>query len=249
MFEYAVFGFFIAFAIGLTGVGAGTLTAPLLILLGLDPAKAVGSALAFSTVVKFPAVLTHAVYKNLDYKTLLLMLVGGVPGTLLGSLLLKLFHDPLGLKKLLLLVIGITIIFSVLLNLLMIWKGKRFDLSRYKYLLPVACFLIGLEVGFTSAGAGALGMVLLLYFTKLSPARAVGVDIAFGLACSFVGGTSHFLQGHTDTGIFLPMSLGGLAGVLLGTHLARTLNPKPLRIVISLLLVAVAINLIQKGLR
>lgn len=249
MFEYAVFGFFIAFAIGLTGVGAGTLTTPLLILLGLDPAKAVGSALAFSTVVKFPAVFTHAVYKNLDYKTLLLMLVGGVPGTLLGSLLLKLFHDPLGLKKLLLLVIGITIIFSVLLNLLMIWKGKRFDLSRYKYLLPACCFLIGLEVGFTSAGAGALGMVLLLYFTKLSPARAVGVDIAFGLACSFVGGTSHFLQGHTDTGVFLPMSLGGLAGVLLGTHLARTLNPRPIRIVISLLLVAVAINLIQKGLR
>ncbi|ADC89745.1 protein of unknown function DUF81 [Thermocrinis albus DSM 14484] len=249
MFEFAIFGFFIAFAIGLTGVGAGTLTAPLLILLGLDPAKAVGSALAFSTVVKFPAVLAHAVYKNLDYKTLLLMLVGGVPGTLLGSLLLTLFHDPSRLKKILLLVIGITVIFSILLNLLMIWKGKRLDLTRYRYLLPVACFLIGLEVGFTSAGAGALGMVLLLYFTNLSPARAVGVDIAFGLACSFVGGTSHFLQGHTDLGVFLPMSLGGLAGVFLGTHLARTVNPKPLRVIISLLLLIVAVNLIQRGLR
>ncbi len=248
MFEYIVFGFFIAFAIGLTGVGAGTLTAPLLILLGLDPTKAVGSALAFSTVVKFPAVLTHAVYRNLDYKTLLLMLVGGVPGTLLGSLLLTLLSDPLRLKNILLLIIGVTIIFSVLLNLFMIWKGKRFDLSRYKYLLPVACFLIGLEVGFTSAGAGALGMVLLLYFTNLNPARAVGVDTAFGLACSLVGGTSHFLQGNTEAEVFIPMSLGGLVGVLLGTYLARTLNPKPLRIVISILLVVIAINLIQKGL-
>jgi len=248
MFEYVALGFFIAFAIGLTGVGAGTLTAPLLILLGLDPAKAVGSALAFSTVVKFPAMLTHALYKNLDYKTLLLMLLGGVPGTLLGSLLLTLFHNLLGLKKILLLVIGITIVFSVLLNLLMVWKGRRFDLTKYKYLLPVACFLIGIEVGLTSAGAGALGMVLLLYFTKLSPARAVGVDIAFGLACSFVGGVSHFLQSHTETGIFVPMSFGGLAGVFLGTHLARTLNPKPLKVAISILLVVIAINLIQKGL-
>jgi len=248
MFEYVALGFFIAFAIGLTGVGAGTLTAPLLILLGLDPAKAVGSALAFSTVVKFPAVLTHALYKNLDYKTLLLMLLGGVPGTLLGSLLLKLLHDPSGLEKILLLIIGITVIFSVLLNLLMVWKGRRFDLTKYKYLLPVACFLIGVEVGLTSAGAGALGMALLLYFTKLSPAKAVGVDIAFGLACSFVGGTSHFLQGHTDAEIFIPMALGGLAGVLLGTHLARTLNPKPLKVAISILLVVIAINLIQKGL-
>ena len=253
MFEYIALGFFIAFAIGLTGVGAGTLTAPLLILLGLDPAKAVGSALAFSTAVKFPAMLTHALYKNIDYKILLLMLSGGVPGTLLGSLFLKLFHelsglDTSGLKKILLLIIGITIVFSVLLNLLMVWKGRRFDLTKYKYLLPVACFLIGVEVGLTSAGAGALGMVLLLYFTKLSPAKAVGVDIAFGLACSFVGGVSHFLQSHTETGIFVPMSLGGLAGVLLGTHLARTLNPKPLRVAISILLVVIAINLIQKGL-
>jgi uncharacterized membrane protein YfcA len=130
----------------------------------------------------------------------------------------------------------------------MVWKGRRFDLTKYKYLLPVACFLIGIEVGLTSAGAGALGMVLLLYFTKLSPARAVGVDIAFGLACSFVGGVSHFLQSHTETGIFVPMSFGGLAGVLLGTHLARTLNPKPLKVAISILLVVIAINLIQKGL-
>jgi uncharacterized membrane protein YfcA len=248
MFEYVALGFFIAFAIGLTGVGAGTLTAPLLILLGLDPAKAVGSALAFSTAVKFPAVLTHALYKNLDYRTLLLMLLGGVPGTLLGSLFLKLLHDPSGLKKILLLIIGITVLFSVLLNLLMVWKGRRFDLTKYKYLLPFACFLIGVEVGLTSAGAGALGMVLLLYFTNLSPARAVGVDIAFGLACSFVGGVSHFLQSHTETGIFIPMALGGLAGAFLGTHLARTLNPKPLKVAISILLVVVAINLIQKGL-
>jgi uncharacterized membrane protein YfcA len=248
MFEYVALGFFIAFAIGLTGVGAGTLTAPLLILLGLDPAKAIGSALAFSTVVKLPAMLTHALYKNLDYKTLLLMLLGGVPGTLLGSLFLTLFHTPLGLKNILLLVIGITIVFSVLLNLLMVWKGRRFDLTKYKYLLPFACFLIGVEVGLTSAGAGALGMVLLLYFTKLSPAKAVGVDIAFGLACSFVGGVSHFLQSHTETGIFVPMSFGGLAGVFLGTHLARTLNPKPLKVAISILLVVIAINLIHKGL-
>lgn len=57
MLEYSLLGFFIAFAIGLTGVGAGTLTAPVLILLGLNPAQAVGSALSFSTLVKLPGFL------------------------------------------------------------------------------------------------------------------------------------------------------------------------------------------------
>jgi len=82
-------GFFIAFAIGLTGVGAGTLTAPTLILLGFDPAKAVGSALLFSTLVKLPAGLFHMLYKNLDYKTLRTMLLGGLPGVFTGSYLLS----------------------------------------------------------------------------------------------------------------------------------------------------------------
>ena len=49
-------GFLIAFAIGVTGVGAGTVTAPLLILaLGLPPEVAVGTALLFGFLVKVPA--------------------------------------------------------------------------------------------------------------------------------------------------------------------------------------------------
>jgi len=248
MIEYVLLGFFIAFAIGLTGVGAGTLTAPLLILLGLDPSKAVGSALAFSTAVKFPAVLFHALYKNIDYKTLFLMLLGGVPGTLLGSFLLGTLSGHVELRRVLLLIIGISILISILLNLFMVWKNKRIDLNRYMYILPVACFFIGLEVGFTSAGAGALGMVLLLCFTNLTPARAVGVDVAFGLACSFVGSASHFLQGHTDPNLFLLMSFGGIPGVWFGTHLTKIINPKPMKIAIFLLLVVVAANLIRRGL-
>ncbi len=53
-------GFVIAIAIGLTGVGAGTLTTPLLILLlGLPPRVAVGTSLIFGFVVK---IITAPVY-------------------------------------------------------------------------------------------------------------------------------------------------------------------------------------------
>ena len=46
-------GFLIAAAVGLTGVGAGTLTAPLLILVfHQSPAMAVGTALVFTMVIK-----------------------------------------------------------------------------------------------------------------------------------------------------------------------------------------------------
>lgn len=113
---FFLLGLFIAFAIGLTGVGAGTITAPTLILLGFDPAKTVGSALLFSTLVKFPACLFHMLYKNLDYKTLIPMLVGGLPGVFTGSYLLsEIFSGP-AFKKTLLFIIGLTILISIFLT-------------------------------------------------------------------------------------------------------------------------------------
>ena len=245
----ALFGFFIAFAIGLTGVGAGTLVAPTLIILGLDPAKAVGSALTFSAIVKIPAGIFHILHKNIDPKILKSMLLGGLPGVAIGSYLLSKLALIQGLKNLILLIIGFTILFSIFLNLLFLLGKKRIDLSKYSYFIPFACFLIGLEVGLTSAGAGALGMALLLYFTRLSPARCVGTDIVFGLACSLVGSGSHMLLGHADNSLFLPMGFGGLFGIWLGTRLTRIVNPKPLRLIISVILFFVAINLIQRGLR
>ena len=176
------------------------------------------------------------------------MCLGGLPGVLLGSFLLSRLSQSEKFKNLLLFIIGITIILSIILNLLATLRNKRVDLTKYFYLVPIVCFFIGLEVGFTSAGAGALGMVLLLYFTKLPPSKAVGVDIGFGFACSLTGSVAHLLQGYTQSYVFLPMSLGGLLGIWLGTYLTRRINPKPLRVGISMLLLLVAFNLIKRGL-
>ena len=60
-------GFLIAFAIGVTGVGAGTVTAPLLILaLGLPPEVAVGTALLFGFLVKVPAGAVYLLRRQVD---------------------------------------------------------------------------------------------------------------------------------------------------------------------------------------
>ena len=70
-------GFLISIFIGMTGVGAGTLTTPLLILLFGVPARvAVGTALIFGAVVK---IITSPVYmarRQVDWRTLAFMLAG-----------------------------------------------------------------------------------------------------------------------------------------------------------------------------
>ena len=84
-----VLGFAIALAIALTGVGAGSLTTPLLLLLtGISPAKSVGTALAFGFLVKCISTPVYLVRRQVDYRVLRFLLFGGVPGVLIGSLLL-----------------------------------------------------------------------------------------------------------------------------------------------------------------
>ncbi|GAB5602248.1 sulfite exporter TauE/SafE family protein [Thermus sp. FJN-A] len=237
-------GFFIAFAIGVTGVGAGTVTAPLLILaLGLPPEVAVGTALLFGFLVKVPAGGVYLLRGQVDPKALFRLLLGGIPGVLLGSLLLAQLK---GAKDLVLLLVGLTVVLSAGLGLWRSLKGLPQGKKR-PGLLPPAAFGIGLEVGFSSAGAGALGTLLLLYATRLSPQKAVGTDLLFGLALALLGGGVHLYFGQVDPGLLLALASGGVAGGLLGALFATWLPKKPLRVALLLWLLFIGSQLIYRG--
>ena len=96
--------------------------------------------------------------------------------------------------------------------------------------LPLIGLGVGTEVGFSSAGAGALGGVALLNMTPLSPARVVGTDVMFGLACSLLGGGIHIWAGHYDTHIATRLIIGGVPGILIGANLLSALPARPLRV-------------------
>ena len=224
-------GFLIAFAIGVTGVGAGTVTAPLLILaLGLPPEVAVGTALLFGFLVKVPAGAVYLLRRQVDARALLRLLLGGVPGVLLGSLLLTQLK---GAKDLVLLLVGLTVVLSAGLGL---WRGlKGVGRGRERpWLLPPAAFGIGLEVGFSSAGAGALGTLLLLHATRLSPQKVVGTDLLFGLVLALLGGGVHLAFGQVAPSLLLALASGGVAGGLLGALFATRLPKEPLRLALLL---------------
>ena len=237
-------GFLIAFAIGVTGVGAGTVTAPLLILaLGLPPEVAVGTALLFGFLVKVPAGAVYLLRRQVDARALLRLLLGGVPGVLLGSLLLtqlKGAQDPV------LLLVGLTVVLSAGLGL---WRGlKGVGRGRERpWLLPPAAFGIGLEVGFSSAGAGALGTLLLLHATRLSPQKVVGTDLLFGLVLALLGGGVHLAFGQVAPSLLLALASGGVAGGLLGALFATRLPKEPLRLALLLWLLFIGGQLVYRG--
>ena len=237
-------GFLIAFAIGVTGVGAGTVTTPLLILaLGLPPEGAVGTALLFGFLVKVPAGAVYLLRRQVDARALLRLLLGGVPGVLLGSLLLTQLK---GAKDLVLLLVGLTVVLSAGLGL---WRGlKGVGRGRERpWLLPPAAFGIGLEVGFSSAGAGALGTLLLLHATRLSPQKVVGTDLLFGLVLALLGGGVHLAFGQVAPSLLLALASGGVAGGLLGALFATRLPKEPLRLALLLWLLFIGGQLVYRG--
>src|ERR1700722_5451794 len=85
-------GFIIAFIIAITGVGAGTITAPLLILfLHVPVVISVGTALAYSVVVKAIVVPLQIWRRRIYFRVRGFWPVGGFPGFNPGSLLFRHF--------------------------------------------------------------------------------------------------------------------------------------------------------------
>jgi len=102
-------------------------------------------------------------------------------------------------------------------------------------------------VGFSSAGAGALGTLVLLYFTSLEAAQIVGTDLAFGLTLSAVGGGLHLGLGHLDRPLFLRLVAGGVPGAFLGARLASVLPTRALRAGLLVWLVLLGTQLLYRG--
>src|SRR5246500_5972594 len=90
-------GFFIAAAVGLTGIGGGSFTVPSLVLIvGLTAGEAVGTAFVFAGVLRLIAAPFYLIGKNFHARYLWLLLRGAIPGLLLGTFVLRLIGEEGG---------------------------------------------------------------------------------------------------------------------------------------------------------
>ncbi len=247
----ALLGFFIALSIALTGVGAGTLTVPLLmLLLGVPAPLAVALGLTFAAAVKLLLAPAQIARRAVSWPTLRGMLLGGLPGVLLGSLLLNHLVSE-NFRALLHTALGLVLIATAVIQILFHFHPARpqQDSARSRLSLLAALMLpVGAEVGFSSAGAGALGSAALLSFTTLAPAQVVGTDIVFGAILSLTGALAHGLPQTLHTPLLLPMLLGGVPGAFAGTMLAARLPRRPLRLALWLVLLTLGGQLVHSGL-
>jgi hypothetical protein len=178
------------------------------------------------------------------------MLLGGIPGVVLGSLFFRhvALHGP---KALLYVVLGAIIIFSSSWQLFRYFKPDAItrpmaDRPRW---IGFITFPIAAEVGFSSSGAGALGTVALLGLTSLTTAQVVGTDLTFGLALSVVGTGVHMISGAYDAALLWKLGIGGVFGALAGSGIAPRIPNRQLRFALSLWLLVIGFQFVYQAAR
>lgn len=244
-------GFLIGFLIGITGVGAGSLTTPLLITgIGVPPAIAVGTDLLFASITKASAAWRHQRLGNVDWPILGWLAAGSLPGALsMLALLYVTKTDAHGLAIYIRQVLSVTLVVSSVAIAIHPWLRRHSPPEAHAVVhlpargLPTLFFgfILGAMVTLTSVGAGAIGVAVL---TGLYPAllarRVVGTDIVHAIPLTLVSGVGHAGMGHWDLWLLLALLAGSVPGIAIGSRITGLIPDWLLRIALSLVLLYAA---------
>lgn len=241
-------GFLIAAAVGLTGIGGGSFTVPALVLLaGLTAGEAVGTAFLFAGVLRLIAAPFYLLGKQVHSRYLWLLLVGAVPGLLVGTWALRILNRDEGSPYVIVL-LGVLLAASSSVTFIRRVQNPAFAAKNHRW-LPWLALPIGVESGFSSAGAGALGTVLLLNYSEMTPAQVVGTDLLFGLVLAVIGSAFHWSFGSISMPMLFQLLLGGIPGVVFGCLLARKVPANKLKTAVALVAIFAGLQLVWTGSR
>jgi uncharacterized membrane protein YfcA len=239
-------GFLIALAVGLTGIGGGSFTVPaLLLVVGLPAGEAVGTAFVFAGVLRLIAAPFYLLGKHVHSRYLRLLIVGAVPGLVLGTAALRLLMKT-GNSPVVTILLGALLAISSSVSFFPRAQNQRFAMKNTRW-LPWLALPIGIESGFSSAGAGALGTVLLLNYSEMPPAQVIGTDILFGLVLAVVGSAVHWSFGSISTPVLLQLLAAGVPGVVLGCLVGRRLPAEKLRAAVAVIAIFAGLQLVWSG--
>ena len=256
-------GFAIGLVVGLTGVGGGSLMTPVLIFFfGVKAHLAIGTDLLFAAFTKLGGTVGLARRRVVPWNVVALLCAGSVPAAL-GALWLLHHLGPTSerVQHLMTTTLGAALLLTAAATLYkaLAFSAKRQTIEQARrsesattgtqarhWSLPVLLgAVIGTLVTFTSVGAGAIGVtVLLLVFPHLPLPRIIAADIAYAVPLTLVAGLGHASLGSVDWALLAQLLLGSLPGIWLGSRLIARTPERLVRSALSLLLAFAGIKLV-----
>ncbi len=254
-------GFVVGLLIGLTGVGAGSLTTPFLITaIGVNPLIAVGTDLLFACITKASAAYRHFSLGNVNTRILLWLSAGSLPAAAAVFAWLSFTgQDVALLGKYIRQILSVTLFISalaIILYPLAANPARRAvaeadpDVEKRSHRPGLALLLglvLGTAVALTSIGAGAVGVVALTaLFPALPIRRLVGTDIVHAIPLTLVAGLGHLRLGNVDTALLVTLLAGSIPGIAIGSRLTGQMPEWALRAALAAMLVFAGVAVMLK---
>jgi uncharacterized membrane protein YfcA len=263
-------GGIVGFLSGMFGVGGGFLITPMLFFIGIPPAIAVATGANQVVASSVSGVLAHLRRRTVDFRMGLVLLAGGIVGSSLGIVVFARLNAAGQVETLIQLsylmflgLIGALMLRESLRALRRKGRPGAVPRRRHEHLLvhrlplklkfrtsglyisvipPIA---VGALVGFLAAtmgvGGGFIMVPAMIYLLGMPTKVVVGTSL---FQIIFITGFTTVMHATTsfsvDMALALLLIIGGVTGAQLGAQVGLRLKAEQLRILLALLVLAVA---------
>ena len=270
-----IFILFLSFAVGvlsgLFGVGGGFLMTPFLIFLGIPPVYAVPNEINNILATSVSGSLTHWFKNTLDYKMGLMIIIGGLIGTILGVTAFTFFKETGKLS--LIISLSYMYLLAIIGTLMLIQGANEIERARKKIFLKQKLhthywihglpfklrfpksrlyesiftpILLGILTGFIAALIGVGGAFLMvpamIYLIGMPVKLIPGTSLFVTVFISAIVTVLHaFNYGSIDIILVVILIVGSIVGVQVGQKVGQYLDSSHLKTLFAMLLCCVAI--------
>ncbi|MBO9519275.1 MAG: sulfite exporter TauE/SafE family protein [Porphyrobacter sp.] len=258
---------------GIFGVGGGFLTTPLLIFYGVPPTVAAASSASQVTGASVSGVFAHTRRGGVDYQIGAVGVAGGVIGAAIGAMLFRFLESlgqiDVVINILYVLMLGMIggLMGRESLEALRQSRGDRPRAAKRRhhplvaalpmrwrfyrsglYISPLAPLLMGVVVGILTmlmgVGGGFILVPAMLYILGMSASVVVGTSLFQILFVTMAATMMHALTTKAvDIVLAGLLLLGSVTGAQLGSRIAQLAKPELLRLLLAVLVLAVALRM------
>jgi len=266
-------GGIVGFLSGMFGVGGGFLMTPLLIFTGIPPTVAVASEANQIVASSISGTIAHWLKKSVDFKMGLVLLTGGIVGSILGVFLFKYFIN-IGQVDLIINIAYVSLL-SVIGSLMLFEGGREIHKKRTKtskkrklhihywihglpfktrfqssklYISVIPPIILGFIVGILSAimgiGGGFIIVPAMIYILGMPTSMVIGTSLFQIIFVTSVVTFMHATTNQTvDVVLALLLLLGSVVGAQFGARVSHKFKAEELRGLLGLVVLGVGIGL------
>jgi len=234
----------LGFAAGLLGsiigLGGGIIIVPVLTFFGFSPALAASNSIfaVFSNAIA--SSISYAKQRRIEYSIGLKLGLLSIPGTIVGAFVSSEITPSI-----------FKILFALILISASIYifskrkiEQKNYNLSKQIMILAIgASFFAGIISGLFGIGGGIIFVPLMVVAMGLSMKNAAPTSQFILLFASASALVTHTILGHPDFYQALLLAIGAFVGGLVGARLSLEIKENSLKILISIVMIAVAVKL------